>query len=141
MSKLTRWDAPFADKFLPSVTLVTSSHGSVTVIVADAIDKYPKYQVSFDRVIAFTCMEEMHSPRDFADVNIPEGKVCAFIWEDSPWLSSYEQGVHFVEEGNPVPLFHYLIFGGDNNVEIITASKPTVSVVNEKTLIAVHYQI
>jgi hypothetical protein len=141
MSKLIRWETPFTDKLFPSVVLITTSYDSLSVIVADAVDKYPKYTVGFDKVIAFACMEEAGSPRSFLEIEKTENDLCAYIWADSPWSKSYVGVGDHDPDGTPGSLFHYLIFGGDNNVEVLTAEKPSISLIDEKTAISVNYEI
>jgi hypothetical protein len=147
MSKLVRWETPFTEAFYPSVILlnltdVYESTDLLTVIVApDGIYKYPKYLAKFENIIAFTCMEEAYSPeREYSEIEVEED-VCAYEWIDSPWLKSYEQGEHFIAGGKPKPFYHYVIFGGDNNVEVITPNKALIEIVNEKTVIKINYTV
>jgi hypothetical protein len=144
MSKLIRWETPFSKAVLPSVILlnltdVYKSTDLLTLIVApDGIDKYPKYLAKFENIIAFTCMEEAYSPeREYSKVEAEEVS-CAYEWIDSPWLKAYEQGEHFIAGGKTKPFYHYVIFGGDNNVEIITPNRPFIEIISEKTTININ---
>ena len=138
MSKLVRWDTPFTDSRYPSVGLIIS-HGPdeidlVRAIVAPlGINRYPKYLVNFGSVIAFTCMEEAFCPpRDFGPSHLEENGLSAYEYLNSPWLQCYEKGAPFLL-GGAGPFHHYVIFGGDNNIEVVTRNIPTIDRVEQKT--------
>ena len=90
MSKLIRWDTPFAETRFPSVGLIitTKPNGEdilKAVVAPKGLDIYPKYLVTFGAVIAFSCFEEAHAPeRDFALVPAEEEKLCAYEYLNSP---------------------------------------------------------
>jgi hypothetical protein len=148
MSKLLRWDTPFTETQFPSVALIVTStlnqwNNVKVVVMPQGTDKYPKYLVSFGEVIAFTCFEEAHAPeRDFASATIDENKLCAYQYLDSPWLESYDPWIEHISFPNEkLPSFHYLIFGGDNNIEVITTNNPTIEVIEEKTMVKIEYEL
>ena len=133
MSKLVRWETPFTNTKFPSVALIVTSASDrwndvKALVMPDGTDRYPKYLVSFGEVIAFTCFEEAYAPeRDFSSSAVEEPGLCAYQYFDSPWIKSYENLVEHVSFPNkPAPLFHYLIFGGDNNIEVVTIKVPTI---------------
>ena len=152
MSRIVRWETPFTDAFYPSVVLLAtpfplmSQKGiGVKVIVApDGIDKYPKYLVDFGEVLAFTCLDEGCCPeRNFNsatfDETITSAKfVCTLQWLDSPWLKSYE-GCDDPE--SKAEFSHYLIFGGDYNVEVITQNSPKIKVVKAKEVFEMQCEV
>jgi hypothetical protein len=143
MSKLIRWETPFSDEKFPAVKLLISNDGDFlsAIVAPEGIDKYPKYLVKFADVIAFTCMEEAYSPqREYSNIK-PEENSCAYEWIDSSWLKSYEHGEHFIASGKPKPFYHYLIFGGDNNIEVITPNKPEIETISEKTVLKINYML
>ncbi len=139
MSRIVRWETPFTDAFYPSVVLVatpfplSSRKGvGVKVIVAAGIDEYPKYLIDFGEVIVFTSMDEGCCPeKDFGSATFDktitsDKRISAFQWFNSPWLKAYEGCHDPYSEGK---FSHYLIFGGDNNVEIITQNAPTIEII------------
>ncbi|HEX8246910.1 MAG TPA: hypothetical protein VF599_01905 [Pyrinomonadaceae bacterium] len=147
MPKLVRWDTPFTETQFPSVGLIITAEadeaGILKAIVApEGIDAYPKYLVDFGRVIAFTCFEEAHAPeRDFAAAAIEDKNLCAYEYIDSTWLKSYD-GWRPIYFGNETGSFyHYLIFGGNNNIEVITPNRPTIETIEEKTILQIGRQI
>lgn len=152
MSKIVRWETPFTDSFYPSVVLLAAPFSlivnkgiSAKVVVApDGIDKYPKFLVDFDETLAFSCMEESCCPeRDISSAIIDETikndkSICAFKWIDSPWLKSYEGCHDPLSEGK---FSHYLIYGGDNNIEVITKNVPLITEVKQKEVLKLDCEI
>jgi len=140
MSKIIRWNTPFTDVTFPAVEFLTTiekdEYNILKILVAPSgIDKYPKYLIDFGQVIAFVCMEEAYAPeRDFNSAFTTETNLSAYQWIDSPWLKSYEPQIHFIQSGHLGYFSHYLIFGGDNNVEVITPYEPTIETIEKKTL-------
>jgi hypothetical protein len=147
MTKLIRWDTPFSEKQRPSVGLLISieadSEDILKAIVAPSgIDNYPKYLVDFGRVVAFTCMEEAHSPRnDFEIAENEDENLCAYLFPNSPWLVSYDQWRYFFSAEPIDEFFHYLIFGGDNNIEVITPNVPTIRTIEQSEVLRIEYKI
>ena len=130
MSKLVRWNVPFAGAFYPSVVAIfeTStrlSEGKMksTISVSDGI----RYQVECSSVLAFTCLDEGCAPqRWFSNADTEQVETSAYHCPGSPWIKSYE-GCQFDAEAQPIPLNHYLIYGGDNIVEFLCRYEPIVS--------------
>ncbi|MGC2235512.1 MAG: hypothetical protein WA584_05100 [Pyrinomonadaceae bacterium] len=148
MSKIVRWETPFTDTQFPSVALIVTSTANQwnnvrAVIMPQGIYKYPKYLVNFGEVIAFTCFEEADAPeRDFTSAMLEEKNLCAYQYLDSPWLKSYEAWIEHCNFPNEsVSSYHYLIFGGDNNIEIITTNIPTIEVIEERTVLKMECEI
>lgn len=152
MSRIVRWETPFTDVFYPSVVLLATPFssfsgkdiGAKAVVAPDGIDKYPKSLVDFGEVIAFTSMDEGCCPeRDFSFATFDEAItnaefVCSMQWLNSPWLKSYE-GCHGpLSEGK---FSHYLIFGGDNNLEILTKNDPMIQVIEQKVVLKMESEI
>jgi hypothetical protein len=151
MSRIVRWETPFTDAFYPSVEMAaiplppTSGRtNNLKVIVTPHSVEYPKYLVDFGEVLAFTCMEESCCPeRDFSsatfDETITKDKfICALQWLNSPWLQSYGGCHDPYSEGK---FSHYLMFGGDNNVEVITQNAPTIRVIEQKEILKMQWEV
>ncbi len=117
---------------------------NLKVVVNYAHDEYPKYLVDFGEVLAFTCMDESCCPeRDISSAKVDEAikndkSVCAFQWLDSPWLKSYEGCHDPYGEGK---FSHYLIYGGDNNIEVITQTVPTIKIVEQKEILKIEFEV
>jgi hypothetical protein len=48
-----------------------------------------------------------------------------------PFMADYKKG----------PLCHYLIFGGDNNVEVLTCNKPKIKEIDKEIMIKLNYKV
>lgn len=147
MSKLVRWDTPFTEILFPSVGLLisTTSSGSDilnAVVAPHGIDSYPKYLINFGEVIAHTCFEEAHAPkRDFDSAIIEEEDLCAYEYIASPWLKTYEAWAFIYFGDKPGAFYHYLLFGGDSNFEVITPNRPLIETVNEEKILHFEYKL
>ncbi len=147
MAKIIRWDTPFTDKLHPSVVplVITQPEGGVilkAIVAPSGTDQYPKYLVNFGHFIAYTCMEEGWSPeRDFDSTMIEEKHLSAYQYLDSPWLQSYERGRYFVGGGTSAPFLHFLIFGGDFNVEVITPDVPVIEIIEQKGVLVIECEV
>ena len=130
MSKLVRWNVPFAGESYPSVsasfkTPTVSSSGELEINIGLADGAL--YQIRSADVLAFTCFDESCSPkRWFSNVETDQVETCAYRCQDSPWVDSYRSCQHD-SDGKPIPLNHYLIYGGDNIVEFLCQHEPTIS--------------
>lgn len=146
LAKLVRCETLFTEIERPSVGLLlkTKPDGTdlLSAIVAKSIDKYPKYLVQFGEIVAFTCFEEAYSPRrDFDQAVVEEENLCAYQYLNSPWLKSYEGWQPFFSGGKVESFKHYLIFGGDNNIEVITPNIPKIEKVEEKRILKFEIEI
>jgi hypothetical protein len=141
-TNLVRWDVPFAEARDPSVSLITEQGGDVaTLIVAPhGIDQYPKYLVRFDKVLAVLCYEEaLDLDRGYRTLTGLQTSVCAYIWEDSPWLRpSRGYAVEFLQLPD---LQHYLVFGGDSVVELLASSASKVARIDERTVLETKHEV
>lgn len=106
------------------------------------VDKYPKYLVDFGRVVAFTCMEEAYSPRNEFEVAENENpNLCAYLFPDSPWLASYDPLRYSYSAEAVGQFFHYLIFGGDNNIEVITPNVPAIRTIERSEVLRIEHNL
>jgi hypothetical protein len=145
MSKLVRWAVPFADAFYPSVASAFSQASKyqinrLRIVVTSGVNEYPKYLVSFSDVLVFNCFDEGCAPeRKWPEVEVYDPKPCAWIWTESPWVASYQGCGNFDENDQPFPLYHYLIFGGDYNVEVVARNEPSIETITEPGQIAIKF--
>ena len=152
MSRVIRWETPFTDAFYPSIIVaaipLSSQTGMETnnlkAVVSPHSIEYPKNLIDFGEVLAFTCMEESCSPQiDFSSATFDETItgdkfICALQWLGSPWLNSYA-GCHDPEgEGK---FSHYLLLGGDNNVQVITQNAPQVEQIEGERVLQMQWKV
>jgi hypothetical protein len=145
--KLVRWETPFTEVERPSVGLLLKTKLDGTdllsaIVAPEGVDKYPKFLVYFGEIVAFTCFEEAYSPRrDFDEATTEDYNLCAYQYLHSPWLESYEGWQPFFSAGKVESFSHYLILGGDNNIEIITPNVPKIEKVDEKRTLKFEIEI
>jgi len=95
----------------------------VTISVSDGT----RFRIESRTVLAFTCLDESCTPkRWFSTVETEQVETCAYHCLQSPWVTSYE-GCQYDANGNPTPLNHYLIYGGDNIIEFVCQHEPVIS--------------
>jgi hypothetical protein len=138
---LVRWDVPFAEAHDPSVGLITEQGGDAAMLVVapSGIERYPKYLVSFGKVIAVLCYEEAFAfDRGYRALRGIEPKCCAYLWTSSPWLESYRKGADVFEWKG---LQHYLVLGGDSIVELIASGQPKIERLDERRVIETKYAV
>ncbi|MGE3465442.1 MAG: hypothetical protein AB7J13_00800 [Pyrinomonadaceae bacterium] len=146
MSEFVRWETPFTETEYPSVVVMTNRGQNGEYLVEAVVaptDKYPKYLIEFGDVVGFSAMEEMHFPdHGFRDAKITEERLCAYRILDSPWLESYSKGNYFlfnIDGGDNEKLSHFIIFGGDDFLQVVTKNEPKITVVNEPTVRTIEF--
>jgi len=147
MKKIIRWDTPFTEISYPSVG-VYIEHGKnesdlLTVIVApEGIDEYPKYLVHFGDVIEFNCYEEGFSPdRAYEKIEKDTKSLSAYKWVNSPNIQAYKEGSSFLASKENADMNHYIVFGGDNIVEVVTFNEYSIEKVGTSKLIPITLKI
>jgi len=149
MRELVRWETPFTEIEWPSVVVITNRGPNDeylldSVVAPTGVDRYPKYLVEFGDVVGFSAMEEMHFPdHGFKDAKIAEERLCAYRFIDSPWLECYERGEYFLfnlDGGTKETLSHYVIFGGDDILQVVTKNEPVITIVNEPTVRTIEFR-
>ncbi len=126
------WNTPFKDTEYPSVGMFINMHENevdevFAIVAPDGIDRYPKYLISYGRnSVEVKYYEEAFSPERGYELLVRNGpKVCSLIWNTSPSVRSYED---YVTDKNK--LKHFIIFGGDNILEVVTADVPKIEVIS-----------
>ncbi len=136
------WDVPFRRDVCPSVSLIFEPEGESTaalVVAPGGLDAYPKYIVRFSSVYAITCEEEAQSVTDLGEA--PQGD-CAYVWADSPYAASYhELFPDFAFRGGEGHIRHYIVLGGDNFTSVVSASEPTIELVDGPMTITVAHAV
>jgi hypothetical protein len=90
-------------------------------------------------------MEEAHFPeRDFQEAEWEEEGLSSYEYLDSTWLKSYSAGEYFLfntDFGSRERLRHFLIVGGDNNIEVITRHDPIFQQVSSSMTMSLDFEI
>ena len=144
---IIRWETPFTNISDPSVGVFFESDTDgidvlSLVIAPHGIDKYPKYLVRFSSVIAYTCREESFAPSlGIEDLSFEDRSASAQIWPNSPWIESYREGEGILFDPGNDTLQHFLVFGGDNIVEVVSMVIPKIEEVESPRKINLKYKV
>lgn len=139
MSRLVPWDTPFAGAFYPSVISAFAqsferSADSLMVVIGLG-ESYPRYLIDFENVLVAHSLDEACAPQlPFPESQVSSVRSCSWQWLDSPTIKSY-QGCHYTADGEEAEILHFLIFGGDHIVEVVTKSQPLIAKVTEPRVI------
>jgi hypothetical protein len=141
--ELVRWDVPFAEWRGLSTWVITENFDSFVVVVAPLSDKrpednYPKYLIRFAEVITLLAYDEAGAThRLYYKMTGWVKGLRAYQWIDSPWLAGY-RGCHEIPGSK---LYHYVIFGDDNLVEVISVGEARIERVDQKRFIEVTHEV
>ena len=142
MENIVPWDVPFAQFKYPSVNIITEQFGiSAMVVVTNShSEEYPKYLVHFGKVLAALYYEEAIRLRgQYPDITGGKASGCAYLWPSSPWLqASSNWAKNFLQWPE---LRHYIIFGGDDIVEILASEVSKIEKIDEKRVIETRHEI
>ena len=119
---LIKWDTPFARHTFPSVWLnVNTNLANVHVYVeADKV-----WELSFNDIVALKiCEEEFDENRRF-HIERDEENLCSYMWQESEWLSEFTK--EHTEDIKDGALIHYVLLGGDHNIEILAIGGVTIN--------------
>ena len=141
-----RWDVAFADAKYPSVYVLGDEEGSsrhLSVLVApDGIGAYPKYLVRFSSVYAYLCEEEERWFKPHEEPEswpFPRDARCALLCTSgSEWWAAYGGQSRDIEGIEPA---HFILLGGDNEVEVFAAADPLIETINSPRSITLTYAV
>jgi hypothetical protein len=114
MSKLLAWETPFMSYFFPSVWISMGAHlGEMSVFV----EGEKRWRVWFDSVVALKICDESFDRNARLHVERDRHRLCSYTWEDSAWRQEFQ--TELAETLEEKPLCHYVLLGGDHNVEVL----------------------
>ena len=126
VESLEVWDTPFASKRFPSVN-IEPAKGSVAEISVRVRCRGATYKVQFKFAASFKCTDESIFPVDRFNRLPRSGDSCCYLWKESPWCREFGECLAQLEATYGCStLRHYVILGGDNVVEVLAVSNPTV---------------
>jgi hypothetical protein len=117
LPKLIRWQTPISDDPFPSIVSVVKTD-VLRIVAATRTDKF---EFEFPVFMAFRCTDES-IPWQWPNSEVGT----TAIFEGSPWLESYPHDRQLMEIYYGGPCRHFVILGGDWNVEILAAHAPSV---------------
>jgi len=101
-------------RLFPSVWVSMEAHlGKMSVFVEDE----KRWRVWFESVVALKICDESFDRNARFHVERDRQRLCSYIWEDSSWRQEFQTELaEMLEEKN---LCHYVLLGGDHNVEVL----------------------
>lgn len=125
MSKLIAWETPFSSASFPSVfVLVERLDGAIVRVNADQ-----QWKIQFQYVAGLKVCDESYDDNTRFHIEGSEQALCSYLWKDSPWLNEFNtEHAEAVEAGE---LKHYVLLGGDYNVEILALGDVAIKLVEE----------
>ena len=125
MSKLVAWQTPFQTRQFPSVSIEADGQLDKTTIF---IGFPAEWQINFDSVVGVKVCDESYDNNPRFHVTRDIDGLCSYMWDDSPWLEDFN-GKHFEAIYN-TRLRHFVLLGGDYNVEVLAAGDASIKGVN-----------
>lgn len=127
---MENWNSQFREIKYPAVELFLTSedvmHSHLNVMICRSLDEYPKYVIHFERYLSFRSNPEVDYKFDF---QLPDDSFIAtnsIVLDESPWLKSLTLAAEIFNKERRFR--HFIFFGGDNIVEVITDAYPQVSI-------------
>lgn len=140
--ELRVWGTPFSGVMDVSVSVIPDPECLDVlhlVVAPEGIDRYPKYWVKFYGVAAFKCEDESVAPvKRYHGLKREESEHYAYLWENSPWLQEFAESQGMLDIYYQGRLIHYVIFGGDLIIEVLSAEEPQIEEVSGPSLIVTY---
>ena len=114
MSKLRKWETPFASASWPSVSISVDHELRRAVIYVDAEQLW---QIHFDFIAGVKVCDESYDDNTRFHIDRDVDGLCSYFWDDSPWLKRFNSEMAEVCEVGK--LAHHVLLGGDYNIEIL----------------------
>lgn len=116
MSILKAWRTPFETQQFPSVWITCPGDlDKIKVFIG-----FPaEWGVRFERIVGVKVCDETYDNNTRFHVERDEDNFCSYTWEGSPWLKDFN--AEFAEGLEGSNINHYVLLGGDYNVEILAS--------------------
>ena len=135
---IVRWKTPFADGAEYGVRYLADPvrYDMVHVVVdTSGPEQYPKHIVSFDPVIALRTTDETYDVRTLPFVRKAH-HARSYEWLESAWKESVSNDIAEAYHGRPIR--HFMIYGGEMGIEVLTTSEPTIEPVYGPRILWLH---
>ena len=124
MSRLSAWNTPFSSAPWPSVSVISGRNLKDTRIFVTA-DR--DFVIRFEKILGLKVCDESYDKNSRFHIDRDKENLCSYLWLDSPWLTEFtHESAEAVEGGR---LTHYLLLGGDYNVEVLAVGAVQIDVV------------
>jgi hypothetical protein len=88
-----------------------------------------KWQIRFEKVVGVKVSDETYDHNSRFHIDRDDGSFCSFVWEDSSWLAEFD--AEYVEVLGGSKVTHYVLLGGDYNVEVLGYGNVEISAMSE----------
>lgn len=123
MSKLRVWNTPFKDDLYPAIWVEFASSFENTAV---CIDSDKKWRITFENLMGIKVCDESYDKNiRFHITREGTTPLCTYTWQDSPWLADFNYEIPEIVFEKPV--IHYVLLGGDYNIEVLAASEAFVT--------------
>src|SRR5688500_7421684 len=115
---LKAWRTPFEKESFPSIWAACEGELDKTLVFVG----WPaEWQVKFEHVVGLKVCDETYdnNPRFWVNGDVDE--LCSYTWDDSPWLQDFNS--EYVEAMGSSMVTHYVLLGGDYNIEVLAYGK------------------
>lgn len=119
---LKAWRTPFETEQFPSVWITCPAELAKLRVF---IGLPAQWQVRFQNVVGVKICDETYDNNARFHIERDVDGLCSYTWENSPWLDDFNS--EYVEVMNDSKLTHYVLLGGDHNVEILAYGEVTTS--------------
>ena len=119
------WRTPFEAEEFPSVWV---SYNGLLDDALVSIGLPARWQIRFEHVVGLKVCDETYDHNPRFHVERDDESVCSYTWEDSPWLSDFN--ADYVETLGGTKVTHYVLLGGDYNVELLAYGSVEISPVD-----------
>lgn len=121
MSSLKVWETPFRYEEFPSIWI--DAHGCLDGTVIQ-IGWPAEWKIKFEHLVALKVCDESYDKNDRFWIPRDVNNCCSYIWVDSPWLKEFNAFI--INTVADVEVFHYVLLGGDYNVELLAYGMVTI---------------
>jgi hypothetical protein len=141
---LLKWDTPFSEVSFPSVYIIgddkEDERNLIVAVAPEGINKYPKYLIHFENVLAFKAEEEAQWTEDYPEkLTLDPNSKSSFIRpKNSFWWKAYGDLMRAFYNSEPM---HYYLFGGDYLVEVFGSDNPRIEKVDKPKSISLNHVV
>lgn len=119
---LKAWRTPFEDEKFPSIW-ISSTGGSLETTLVN-VGWPSQWQIIFEYIVGLKVCDETYDNNQRFWVERDVNDLCSYTWENSPWLNDFNsEHVEVMQDGKVV---HYVLLGGDYNVELLAFGKVSI---------------
>ena len=125
MSFLRAWRTPFEAEEFPSVWVACDGDLSNTTVF---VGLPARWRIDFEHIVGLKVSDETYDQNRRFHVERDDNTCCSYTWENSPWLANFD--AEYLEVLGGTKVTHFVLLGGDYNVEILAYGKLEITSMN-----------